>query len=105
MEPLILFVDILRTAIRPCSITSLTFFKAHHPDYQHVTISSDQIDALPADEDVSSSFTAIVNDQTEEVEDQPPTSAELPSPNSYSMVPNLNITTTEVDLIFEEIAG
>jgi hypothetical protein len=26
LEPLILFVDILRTAIRPCSITSLTVF-------------------------------------------------------------------------------
>jgi hypothetical protein len=86
-------------------VTWLGFLKAHHPDYQHVTISSDRIDALPADEDVSSSFTAIVNDQIEEVEDQTPTSAELPSPNSYSIVPNLNITTTEVDLIFEEIAG
>lgn len=86
-------------------VTWLGFLKAYHPDYQHVTISSDRIDALLADEDVSSSFTAIVNDQTEEVEDQPPTSAELPSPNSYSMVLNLNITTTEVDLIFEEIAG
>ena len=81
------------------------FLKAHHPDYRHVMISSDRIDALPADEDVSSSFAAIVNDQIEEVQDQPPTSAELPPPNSYSMVPNLNITTTEVDLILEEIAG
>jgi hypothetical protein len=35
----------------------------HHPDYQHITISSDRIDALPVDKDVSSSFTAIVNDQ------------------------------------------
>ena len=86
-------------------MTWLGFLKAHHPDYQHVMISSDRIDALPADEDVSSSFAAIVNDQLEEVQDQPPTSAELPPPNSYSMVPNLNITTTEVDLIFEEIAG
>jgi hypothetical protein len=43
--------------------------KAHHPDYEHVTISSERINALPADEDISSSFTAIVIDQTEEVED------------------------------------
>ena len=86
-------------------MTWLGFLKAHHPDYRHVMISSDRIDALPADEDVSSSFAAIVNDQIEEVQDQPPTSAELPPPNSYSMVPNLNITTTEVDLILEEIAG
>ena len=86
-------------------ITWLGFLKAHYPDYQHVTISSDRIDALPADEDVSLSFTAIVNNQITEGEDHPPTSAELPPPNSYSMVPNLNITTTEVDLIFEEIAG
>jgi hypothetical protein len=61
-------------------VTWLGFLNAHHPDYEHVTISSERIDALPADEDVSSSFTAIVIDQTEEVEDQPPTSAELPSP-------------------------
>jgi hypothetical protein len=75
--------------------------KAHHLDYQHVTISFNRINALPVDEDVSSSFTAVVNGQIEEMEDY----AELPSLNSYSMVPNLNITTSEVDLIFEEIAG
>jgi hypothetical protein len=38
------------------------------------------------------------------VQDQP-VSAELPPPNSQSMVPNLNITTTEVDLILNEISG
>jgi len=38
------------------------------------------------------------------VRDQP-VSAELPPPNSQSMVPNLNITTTEVDLILNELAG
>ena len=50
-------------------MTWLGFLKAHHPDYQHAMISSDRIDALPADEDVSSSFVAIVNDQIEEVQD------------------------------------
>jgi ATP-dependent DNA helicase PIF1 len=38
------------------------------------------------------------------VQDQP-VSAELPPPNSQSMVPNLNITTTEVDLILNKISG
>jgi hypothetical protein len=33
-------------------VTWLRFLKAHHPDYEHVTISSERINALPADEDV-----------------------------------------------------
>ena len=38
------------------------------------------------------------------VQDQP-VSAELPPPNSQSIVPNLNITTIEADLILDELAG
>jgi hypothetical protein len=34
-------------------ITWLGFLKAHHPDYQYVMISSDRINALSTDEDVS----------------------------------------------------
>jgi len=96
-----------------CVITWLRHLKDHHPDYRYITISLDRIDALPVDGDVSSSFTAII-DHEDPVQDQPisgkpiiqdPVSAELPPLNSQSMVPNLNITTTEVDLILNELAG
>jgi hypothetical protein len=96
-------------------ITWLQYLKDHHPDYRYITISPDRIDALPVDGDVSSSFTAIVDYEDPPVPDQPasgepilqdqPVSAELPPPNSQSMVPNLNITTTEADLILNEISG
>src|SRR5277367_5521744 len=98
-----------------CVITWLRYLKDHHPDYRYITISLDRINALPVDGDVSSSFTAIIHHKDPPVQDQPtsgeptgqdqPVSAELPPPNSQSMVPNLNITTTEVDLILNEISG
>ena len=91
-------------------ITWLRYLKDHHPDYRYITISLDRIDALPVDGDVSSSFTAIVEDLPVQDQSKPrvqdqPVSAELPPPNSQSMVPNLNITATEVDLILNEISG
>jgi hypothetical protein len=89
-------------------ITWLQYLKVHHPDYRYITISLDCIDALPVNGDVSSSFTAIIDHEDPPVQDQPadqPVSAELPPLNSQSMVPNLNITTTEVDLILNEISG
>jgi hypothetical protein len=90
-------------------ITWLRYLKDHHPDYRYITISLDRINALLVDRDVSSSFTAII-DHEDPVSGEPivqdhPVSAELPPPNSQSMVPNLNITTTEVDLILNEISG
>jgi ATP-dependent DNA helicase PIF1 len=89
-------------------ITWLQFLKTHHPDYQYITISQDRIDTLPLDSDISSSLIAIIDDT--DVEEESPvqghtTSAELPPPNTQSMVPNLDITVTEVDLILQEISG
>ena len=96
-------------------ITWLWYLKDHHPDYRYITIFLDRIDALLVDGDVSSSFTAIIDYKDLPVQDPPtsgkpieqdqPVSAELPPPNSQSMVPNLNITTIEVDLILEEISS
>jgi hypothetical protein len=100
-------------------ITWLRYLKDHHPDYRYITISLDRIDALPVDADVSLSFTAIIDHKDpvlgEPVSGEPvsgkpivqdhPVSAELPPPNSQSMVPNLNITTTEVDLILNKISS
>jgi hypothetical protein len=89
-------------------IAWLRFLKAHHPDYQYVTISLDRINALPIDGDISSSLMAITDDTG--AADEPPVPdqpvlGELPPPNAHSMVPNLNITATEADLILEEISG
>ncbi|KIX09923.1 uncharacterized protein Z518_01004 [Rhinocladiella mackenziei CBS 650.93] len=83
-------------------MTWLRFLQAHHPDYRYVTISPDRIDAQPIDGDISSSFLALIDDTSmgeEPPAPEQPVSAELPPPNSQSMVPNLNITTTEADLI------
>jgi hypothetical protein len=85
-------------------ITWLRFLKDHHPDYRYITVSLDRINALPVDKDVSLSFTSMIDhDIGEDIEDQPVT--DLPPPNSQSIVPNLNITTTEIDLIVQEITG
>ena len=83
----------------------LQYLKAHHPDYRYVNISQARINALLADADISSSFPAIIyeNSVDDEVQAQI-TTDELP-PTTQSMVPNLDITATEVDLILEELSG
>ena len=96
-------------------ITWLQYLKNHYPNYCYITISLDRIDALLVNADVSSSFTAILDHEDPPAQDQPalgepglqdqPVSAKLPPPNSQSMVPNPNITTTDVDLILNEISG
>src|SRR6266516_788555 len=98
-----------------CVITWLQYLKDHHPDYYYITISPDHINTLLVNRDIFSLFTAIINHKDLPVQDQPtsgeprvqdqPVSARLPSPNSQSMVLNLDITTTEVDLILNKISG
>jgi hypothetical protein len=87
--------------------------------------------SLPADDDVSSSFVTITDGTPEEpppdpddssssssdvssspvpdnrfsVPDDPPITDNLPPPNIHSMVPNLNVTATEVDLIIQQLTG
>jgi hypothetical protein len=51
---------------------------------------------------------AITNDMglgDEPLVQEQPVFSELPPPNSHSMVPNLDITATEADLILEGISG
>ena len=43
-------------------LTWLRYLKANHPDYRYITISSDRMDALPVDGDISSSFVTVVDD-------------------------------------------
>jgi hypothetical protein len=84
----------------------LYFLKANHPDYRWVEISTARIEALPVDADVSSSFLAIINDaQLEEETGNEPIPDGLLPPNTQSMVPNLGITTTEVDMILKGVSG
>lgn len=83
----------------------LQYLKVNHPDYQHVTISLTRLDTLPVDDDVSLSFMSIINNGSNEEAEAQPVSIENAPLNSQSMVPNLNITATEVDLILREISG
>jgi hypothetical protein len=86
-------------------ITWLRYLKANHPDYRHITISLDRLDTLPVDDDVSLSFLSVIHNPLDEEVQAPPVSFENAPPNSQSMVPNLNITATEIDLILQEISG
>jgi hypothetical protein len=86
-------------------IAWLRYLKANHPDYRYVTISLDRLDTLPVDDDVSSSFISVIAEPSDEEVQGPPVSVENAPPNSQSMVPNLNVTATEIDLILHEISG
>lgn len=81
----------------------LRYLKANHPDYRYITISLDRLDKLPVDGDVSLSFISITNNPLDE--EVQPVLVENAPPNSQSMVPNLNITDTEINLILQEISG
>jgi hypothetical protein len=87
-------------------IAWLYYLKYYHPDYQWVEISPARIAALPEDADISSSFPAIIDNTLPNEEGQTePVLDELEPPTTQSMVPNLDVTTTEVDLIIGELSG
>ena len=111
-------------------ITWLWFLKANHPGYRDITISLDRMQSLLADDNVSSSFVTITDetlnpprqqspdsdDSSSSVSDvltlsvldnlslisndSPPVSDD-PPPNTRSMVPNLNATATEANMIMQ----
>ncbi|KID81448.1 ATP-dependent DNA helicase PIF1 [Metarhizium guizhouense ARSEF 977] len=83
----------------------LQYLKVNHPDYQRVTISLNRLDTLPVDDDVSLSFVSIINNPSNAEGQAQPVSTDNAPTTSQSMVPNLNITATEVDLILREISG
>jgi hypothetical protein len=92
--------------VRKSRVTTwLRFLKDHHPDYRYITVSLGRIDALPVDKDVSSSFASIIDHGPGEDVQEQPILADRPPPNSQSMVPNLDITTTEIGLIVQGITG
>jgi hypothetical protein len=116
-------------------IAWLRFLKVNHPGYRDITISPDRVQSLPADDDVPSLFVTIADEtrnvpkgQSQDPDDSsssildistpslpgnlpsvsessPPVSNDLPPPNTQSMVPNLNATATEADMIMWELAG
>ena len=95
---------------RSAILTWLQFLKANHPNYQHINISTDRLNALPMDDDVSGSITTIDENTVESIDATEPTITEpsehdLPPPNSNSMVLNTNSDSTEQDQIFEELTG
>jgi hypothetical protein len=62
---------------------------------------------LPADDDISSSFLSIVDESIAEGTQVTgfPVAADFPPPNSQSMVPNLNVSTTEADILMASLSG
>ena len=131
-------------------IAWLRFLKANHSGYRDITISSDRMQSLPVNDNVSSSFITITDEirdaprgqspdpdysssfasdvsvspvpgnlplvsevSTSPVpgnlpsvsDDPPPVSDDPPPPNTQSMVPNLNATATEADMIMQRLAG
>jgi hypothetical protein len=81
--------------------------KANHPDYWLIKISPERLTMLPVDDDISSSFPSIVDESIVEEPPviDPPVTTDLPPPNTQSMVPNLNVRTTEADLLLASISG
>jgi ATP-dependent DNA helicase PIF1 len=88
-------------------LTWLRYLKANHPDYRWINISPERLNTLPTDDDISSSFPSIVDESTnnEPPVTDPPVTANLPPLNSQSMVPNLNVNTTEADILMASISG
>jgi hypothetical protein len=83
------------------------YLKTNHPDYRWIRIFPERLDTLPVDDDISSSFPSIVDESIVEEPPvmDPPVAADLPPPNTQSMVPNLNVSTAEADLLLASISG
>jgi hypothetical protein len=89
-------------------MTWLRYLKANHPNYQYITISLDRLNILPTDDNISSSFPSIIDELivvAEALVTDLQVITDLPPLNSQSMVPNLNIAVTEVDLLLASISG
>jgi hypothetical protein len=79
--------------------TWLTFLKAYYPDYRYIIISTDRLQALPVDGDVSALMVTITKSSTDDPSPGPvaavPVERDLPLLNSSSMVLNTNSDSTE----------
>jgi hypothetical protein len=94
--------------------TALQWLKANHPDYRDIIISTENLSQLPADGDISSSLTTVEEaDNEESAEDllrrgdsravaediERGVDGEELRPSAVSMVPNLEVQDTEVELL------
>ena len=89
-------------------LTWLRYLKANYPDYRYITISPERLNTLPIDGDISLSFPSIIDESIVVLDapvTDPPVTADLPPPTSQSMVPNLNVSTTEADILMASISG
>ena len=88
-------------------ITWLVFLKAHNRDYRDITIDTGRLAALPDDGDVSTAIISIiVPDNEPELELQSDSiEYELLHFNTQSSVPNTAETSTEIDLLLQELIG
>jgi len=94
---------------KKCILTWLQYLHAHYPDYKHVVISSERMDQLPADGDISHRLPVLdVGDDDEGLdprEEVPGVEDDSQLPNSESTVPNSCPEVTEVNQILQELTG
>ena len=84
---------------------ALLWLKAHHPDYQDITISDENLATLPEDGDVSGDMVAIeqpVDD--DQIAPPPGVDGEDPRSPTDAMVPNSALTRTEVELLKDSVS-
>jgi hypothetical protein len=77
--------------------------KANHPDYRYIIISLDQLDILLINSNISLLFPSIIDESI--ITKEPLVTVDLPPPNSKSIILNLNITTTKINLLLAGISG
>jgi hypothetical protein len=83
-----------------CILTWLQFLKAHHPDYQYITICNDQVQSLPDDGDVSHLFLTLEvgdDDELGSQKDVPSSEGDSQLPNTQSTVLNSFADDTEIN--------
>jgi hypothetical protein len=96
--------------------TWLVYLRRNHSDYRYISICDERLAALPEDGDVSSSFQTITEDMDElqadgHGEEAPRTEESSPNgpagsginADTHSMIPNLNITDTELELLLSQL--
>jgi hypothetical protein len=84
-------------------LTWFSYLKANYLNYRYIIISLDRLEVLPINNNISLLFPSIVNKSIAAKESLFVT-VNLSLPNSQSIVLNLNIITTEIDLFLVGIS-
>jgi hypothetical protein len=80
-----------------------SYLKINHPDYRYIIISLNRLEVLPINSNISLLFPSII-DKSIAAEESLLIITNLPLPNFQSIVLNLNIITTEIDLLLVNIS-